>query len=93
MANILKRSNGPVSTKRPNRKIVAVFCIALVIFAVFVPAAAGAFVDAMLVALWVVVPATAATIVRRTASRSDQQPAALLSLILFRGPPAHLARP
>jgi hypothetical protein len=81
-----------VSPKRQSRKIVAVFCIALVVFAVCVPAAAGTFVDAMLVALWLVVPAIVVTIVRRTASRSDQQPVALLSLILFRAPPAYFAR-
>jgi hypothetical protein len=77
-----------VSTKRPSRKAVAVFCIALVVFAVFVPAVAGTLADAPLVALWLVVPAIIATIVRRTAARSDQQPVALLSLILFRAPPA-----
>lgn len=76
-----------MSTKRSSRKIVAVLCIALVVFAVFVPAAAGTLVDALLVALWLVVPAIVATIVRRTAARSDKQPVALLSLILFRAPP------
>jgi hypothetical protein len=81
-----------VSTKRPSRKIVAVFCIALVVVAVFVPAAAGTLVNAILVALWLVVPAIVVTIVRRTASRSDKQPVALLSFILFRAPPVHVAR-
>jgi hypothetical protein len=75
-----------------SRRIVAVFCIVLVVFAVLVPAAAGTFVDAMLVALWLVVPAVVVTVVRRTASRSDKPPVALLSLILFRAPPASVAR-
>jgi fatty acid desaturase len=90
---VARYNGGPVSPKRQSRTIVAVFCIALVVFAAFVPAAAGTLVNAILVALWLVVPAIVGTILRRAASRSDQQPVALLSLIFFRAPPAHAARP
>jgi hypothetical protein len=64
-----------------------VICIALVVFAAFVPATAAALFIAVLTPLWIVVPAVAVTIVRLRASRSDQQPVALLSLVLLRAPP------
>jgi hypothetical protein len=73
------------------RKSVAVLCIALVVFAAFMPAAASNLVCAILVPLWLVVPAVAATIIRRRAFRCDDQPVSLFSLTLFRAPPPFAA--
>ena len=69
------------------RKAVAVVCIALVLCAAFVPATAAALAAAVLVPLWLVIPAVVATIVRRRALRCDDQPVALLALVLLRAPP------
>jgi hypothetical protein len=78
-----------VSTNPRTRNTVAVLCIALVVFAAFVPATAADVALAVLVPLWLVIPAVVVTIVRRRASRCDDQPVALLSLVLFRAPPPH----
>ncbi len=75
------------------RKTVAVLCIALVVFAAFVPGAASHVVAAILTPLWLVIPAVVVTVVRRRATRCDAQPVALLSLALFRGPPPDFALP
>jgi hypothetical protein len=70
------------------RKTVAVVCIALVVFAAFLPGGAPDIVWAALIPLWLVVPAADVTSIVRTASRSDDQPASLLSLVLLRAPPS-----
>ncbi len=70
------------------RKLVAVACIVLVMFAVSAPGAASHVVAVVLTPLALVVPAVLITIVRREAARSDAQPVALLSLVLFRAPPS-----
>ncbi len=75
---------------RRTRRSVAVLCIALVVFAAFVPAAAPNLVFAILVPLWLVVPAATVVVIRRTAIRCDEQPVSLLSLVLSRAPPAQL---
>lgn len=72
------------------RKAVAVVCIALVVFAAFVPAAAS-LISAALIPLWLVLPAVAVTVIRRRASRCSEQPVSLLSLLLSRAPPISLA--
>ena len=69
------------------RKVLAVVCIAAIVFGTVLPAAAT-FVYATLVPLWLVVPAVAVTIIRRAASRCDDQPVSLVSLVAFRAPPA-----
>jgi len=69
------------------RRAVAVLAIALVLCAAFLPALAASLGPVVFVPLWLVVPAAKATSVRRRASRSDEQPAALLSLVLLRAPP------
>jgi hypothetical protein len=71
-----------------SRKTVAVLCIAVVVFAAFLPGGVPDIVWAPLIALWVVVPALDVTGIVRTASRSDERPASLLSLRLRRAPPA-----
>ena len=69
------------------RKAVAILCVALVVFAAFVPAATATLVIEILTPLWLIVPAVAVTVVRRRAARCDVQPASLLSLDLLRAPP------
>jgi hypothetical protein len=73
------------------RKSLVVFGLAVVLLGAFVPAVAGGLSLAILTPLWLVVPAVAIVVVRRTAARCDDQPVALLSLALFRAPPATLA--
>jgi hypothetical protein len=70
------------------RKTVAVLCIALVVFAAFMPGGFPNIVWAPLVALWLVVPKADVTGIVRTASRSDERPVSLRSLALLRAPPA-----
>jgi len=70
------------------RKAVAVACIALVVFAAFVPALASTLGAAVLVPLWLVLPAVVVTVVRREAFRCDEQPVSLLTLLASRAPPA-----
>jgi hypothetical protein len=53
--------------------------------------AAANLVTAILIPLWLVVPAVAVSVIRRRASRCDDQPVALLSLVLFRAPPTEVA--
>jgi hypothetical protein len=69
------------------RKTIAVLCVALVVFAAFIPGGLPSIVWAPLIALWLVVPAADVTGIVRTASRSDERPASLLSLGLLRAPP------
>jgi hypothetical protein len=70
------------------RKAVAVVCIALVVFATFVPALASTLGSVVLVPLWLVLPAVVATVVRREAFRCDEQPVSLLAVLASRAPPA-----
>ena len=73
------------------RKTVAVFCIAVVVFAAFLPAVAANLPPVVLTALWLVVPTVAVVVIRRQAVRCDEQPVSLLSLVLSRAPPSQLA--
>jgi hypothetical protein len=77
-------------TRLRSRKSVAVFCAVLVLFAAFATAAPDLPV-AILTSLWLVVPAAAAVVVRREATRCDEQHSALLSTISSRAPPSKLA--
>ena len=72
------------------RKTIAVLCIAVVVFAAFIPGGLPSIVWAPLTALWLVVPAADVTGIVRTASRSDERPVSLLSLGLLRAPPVAL---
>jgi len=69
------------------RKTIAVFCIALVVFSAFLPAGSSDTVWATLTPLGLIVPATAVIVIAREASRSEERPASLLSLVLLRAPP------
>jgi hypothetical protein len=73
------------------RKSLVLVGVAVVVFAAFVPALASSLPAAILTPLWIVVPAVCIVVVRRTAARGDNQPVVLLSLVLFRAPPATLA--
>ena len=73
------------------RKTVAVLCIAVVVFAAFLPALAVNLPPVILTALWLVIPAVAVVVIRRQAVRCDEQPVSLLSLVLSRAPPSLLA--
>ena len=75
---------------RRGRKTIAVVCIALVVFAAFLPGGMPDIVWAPLVALWVVIPAPDNSGIVLTASRSDEQATSLLSLALLRAPPLPL---
>ena len=61
--------------------------LAVVVFAAFVPVLTPDFPSAILPSLWLLVPAMSIVAIRRTASRSDEQPVALVSLTLLRAPP------
>jgi hypothetical protein len=70
-----------------------VLCIAAVVVAAVVPSlAASTLGTAIFVPLWLVVPAVSIVVIRRTAARCDEQPVALLSLVLSRAPPRTPAR-
>jgi hypothetical protein len=73
------------------RKSLVLIGLAVVVFAAFVPALYSSLPAAILTPLWIVVPAVSIVVIRRTAARCDDQPVALLSLALFRAPPATLA--
>jgi hypothetical protein len=80
-----------VGTTSRTRKTVAVVCIAFVLFAAFVPALAANVGQAILTSVWIVFPAVAITVIRRRASRCDEQPVSLLALLLSRAPPVSIA--
>lgn len=68
------------------RRSLVLFSIGVVVFSAFLPLV-GTTLAAILIPLWVVVPAGAGITVRRRAARCDEQPVALLSLLLSRAPP------
>ena len=70
------------------RKSFVLLGLAVVVFAAFVPALSASLLSAILTPLWLVVPAVSIVVIRRTARRCDDQPVSLLSLALFRAPPA-----
>jgi hypothetical protein len=77
--------------KLRTRKSLVLLGLVVVVFAAFVPALAVGLPAAILTPLWIVVPAVSIVVLRRTAAHRDDQPFALLSLALFRAPPATLA--
>ena len=70
------------------RKTIAVLCVAVVLIAGMLPTVAAALGPVVLVALYLVLPAGAATTIRRRASQSREQPVSLLALLDSRGPPS-----
>jgi ABC-type Na+ efflux pump permease subunit len=79
------------SVNTQTSKTVAVLCIAVVVFAAFLPAVAVSLPPVILTALWLVIPAVAVAVIRREAVRCDEQPVSLLSLVLSRAPPSKAA--
>jgi hypothetical protein len=80
-------SNSDLKIMPRARRSVAVLCIAIVVFAAAVlPAVASPF-DAILIPLWLVVPAVSVVVIRRKALHCDEQSVSLLSLDLSRAPP------
>jgi hypothetical protein len=77
--------------KTRTRKTVAVLCIAVVVFAAFLPVVSANLPPVVLTALWLVIPTVAVTVIRRQAVTCDEQPVSLLSLVLSRAPPSQLA--
>ena len=73
------------------RRSIALFGVAVLVFAAFVPALVSGVPGAILTPLWLVVPAITIVVVSRRAARCDDQPVALLSLALFRAPPVTVA--
>jgi hypothetical protein len=73
------------------RKTVAVLCIAVVVFAAFLPGLTANLPPVVLTALWLVIPTVAVVVIRRQAVQCDEQPVSLLSLVLSRAPPSQLA--
>jgi hypothetical protein len=84
------RPPAPMRTIRTHKSFVF-FGIAVVAFAAFVPVLTSSLPAAILTPLWLVVPAVSVVVIRRTASRSDDQPIALVAVALFRAPPIPLA--
>jgi hypothetical protein len=77
-------------TLRTRRSFVFV-AVGLVLFAAFVPGAAASLPVAILAPLWLILPTVAITLIRRLASRCDDQPTSLLALVASRAPPFTLA--
>lgn len=73
------------------RKSFVLIGIAVVVFAAFMPTLTSSLPSAILTPLWIIIPAVSIVVIRRTAVRCDDQPVALLSLVLFRAPPTTLS--
>ena len=73
------------------RKSFVLLGLAVLVFAALVPPLSTGHPGAILTALCLTRPAASITVIRRIAARSDAQPVSLLSVALFRAPPAALA--
>lgn len=73
------------------RKSVVFLGIAVIAFAVLVPAVSSSLGCAILTPLWLLFPGASVIVIRRQALRCDDQPVSFLSLVLSRAPPATLA--
>ena len=69
------------------RKSLVFVCVGLLLFASIVPVVSPV-LTAVLTPLWLVIPASVVVVVRQRATRCDEQPVSLLSLLLSRAPPA-----
>jgi hypothetical protein len=78
-------------TRLRTRKSFVFLAIGLVLFAAFLPAAGADLPAAILAPLWLILPTVAITLIRREASRSDDQPTSLLALGASRAPPSPVA--
>jgi hypothetical protein len=73
------------------RRVFVFLAVGLVLFAAFVPAAAASLPVAVLNPLWLILPAVTITLIRRQASRCDDEPTSLLALVASRAPPSTVA--
>jgi hypothetical protein len=89
-APALQSGSSTMRRLRTNKSLV-LFSVAVVVIAGLFPVVAAALPSVILTPLWLIVPAVSLVVVRRLAARCDEQPVALLSLALFRAPPAALA--
>ena len=78
-------------TRLRGRKALVFLAVGLVLFAAFVPAAAANLPAVIWAPLWLTQPAVVITLIRRAATRSDEQPTSLLSIVASRAPPSTLA--
>jgi hypothetical protein len=78
-------------TRLHTRRSFVFLAIGLVLFAAFLPAAGADLPAAILGRLWLILPTIAITLIRRLASRCDDQPTSLLALVASRAPPSTLA--
>lgn len=73
------------------RRSFVFLAVVLVLFAAFVPSEAANLPVAILAPLCLILTTVAITLIRREASRCDDQPASLFSLVASRAPPSPLA--
>jgi hypothetical protein len=78
-------------TRLRTRRAFVFLAVGLVLFAAFVPAVAANLAVAILAPLWLILPTVAITLIRREASRCDDQPTSLLALVASRAPPLTVA--
>ena len=76
----------PAAMRRANRSV-AVFCIAAIVLAAFAPGL-GLLATALCEPVWELLPDEVVIAVAEPVDRTDEQPAALLSLLSPRAPPA-----
>ena len=69
------------------RKSLVLFSLGVAVFASFLPLASTLFA-AVLAPLWLVLPASIVTLIRRKAGRCDEQTVSLRSLLPSRAPPS-----
>ena len=74
---------------RSTRRAAAVTCIALVVFAAFLPLAGASLEWLVVTPAFTLLPACATAVVSREAPRCDEQSIALLAVLESRGPPSH----
>lgn len=72
------------------RKSLVLLSIGVAVFSAFLPLFGSTF-PAILVPLWVVLPAALVIAIRRRAACCDEQPVSLLSLLLSRAPPVRFS--
>ena len=78
-------------TRLRARRSLVFLAAGLVLFAAFVPAAAANLPAVIFAPLWLILPSAAIALIRREASRCDEQPSSLLSLVASRAPPSAVA--
>ncbi|MGB2713581.1 MAG: hypothetical protein WBC51_05340 [Vicinamibacterales bacterium] len=72
------------------RQSLVIFSIGVAVFSAFLPLVGSTF-SAILIPLWVGVPAVLVVAIRCRATRCDEQPVSFLSLLLSRAPPVRVS--